>query len=1205
MLSGIALPVFAEGEKAVMGHSRYAVEFFYGEKEYIMSGGYDVMLSYVLEELGISGELQSWAVSDPALFNVVLYDDIPVFLSLRQFDTTEWLKVVVDGAEYDITVTDDNTTQNVPYLEDGFYADALSTYLDGTVSVTEDTYYQTHKTPAPSIVKQPKSTTTTLYDFAAGLPLSTIYIDETKFGDLLGTFAWEIDEDVNEILRDAIVYTPATNYVYCDPTKLPDGHFLNGAPTVLNGPLFSFTFTDAAILQDGTRANVKMLFSNAQIFTDERLKAMEDVAREHLADAEDWMEIAMISGDPEEIAAAQEAIDAAQAELAASYYAGMAVLAHDNNVSYGGTDDRDLTSTKSGFSQEQIDAASEAYTARINQYKSQEALSGIPDAVYKYPATGKSIDVTYQVIDNNGDPVNGTFIFAMVGINLERDPYRINSVNACKGLWWVHDNYPDMHFLNEQIAVTNSTIASDYIYVRANNTEVEPLNPGHTETSVPSEKRTGYYPQIVEVEEDGVKKTKIIANAYQASGDSTNYGGNDGYYSSGFVTLARSGFTITAYGHGYGDHTNPKRGGGMNTQAYGAPHIWYRYVSESGPHGNIQTTTEGNYEGKLSDTSDSGKDAEKLDPAAYVVPEGKTVTYTMMPENNNYHINKLWVKNENGRMQEIKFNGRPLYTMLPGQVYPFRDAAGKLCTLTAHENGVFTLEMPYAQHDEWVRVEWEGIMGQVTVKKETFHDESGSFNFNIRASKSEDVTTYGTGTEWDTDAVGSVWVVGGVCYAEFGGIHAEPADAAALGALVSEIMLIDRIEISGGKYLWKTDKKLSDLGLASPEDDDDLFVSFLFAESCVIGDTLDDTLNNQEKRIYFFNPRTATENVTTHWNFEEGKSQSDPIVNSFTLVVPDHDPDHDSITFEVPRKYKYEVWELPVGWELMSIDGVKGASIAAASLTDEHYAFEHTFLNRKLPDLTVEKQTLPDGAQDTFVFTVEIKSLPVDAQTGTVLATAGVIEGVIGYSFENPGDPFAVDGIIVPSGSFGFGQNTQLDTVCNKLLDLSSAQDIRLGAEEGTVVSSETQALRDWAEEQTVDGTRTVQFAFASPSKEVQPYKLPAPFAGADYDAESGLYTFTLHGGDKLAFPDIPYGYTYAVTEGDLPEDWVQVSETNASGTLDTDKTALFVNEKHGVFIPETGIYTDSLPYVLALGFVVMCFAGIVFRIRRKARIDE
>ena len=125
----------------------------------------------------------------------------------------------------------------------------------------------------------------------------------------------------------------------------------------------------------------------------------------------------------------------------------------------------------------------------------------------RYPATGKSIDVTYQVIDNNGDPVNGTFIFAMVGINLERDPYRINSVNACKGLWWVHDNYPDMHFLNEQIAVTNSSIASDYIYVRANNTEVEPLNPGDTERSVPSEKRTGYYPQIVEVEEDGVKKT--------------------------------------------------------------------------------------------------------------------------------------------------------------------------------------------------------------------------------------------------------------------------------------------------------------------------------------------------------------------------------------------------------------------------------------------------------------------------------------------------------------------------------------------------------------------------------------------------------------------------------------------------------------------------------------------------------------------------
>ena len=1232
MLSGIALPVFAEGEKAVTGHSRYAVEFFYGEKEYVMSGGYDVMLSYVLEELGISGELQSWAVSDPALFDVVLYDDIPVFLSLRQFDTTEWLKVVVDGAEYEITVTDDNTTQNVP--SDNFYSDTVTTRLDNTVSVTADTYYQNASSTEvanptlPTIVRQSQSANT-IYDFAAGLPLSAIFIDETKLGKKLGTFALEPNE--NQDYTGLITRDPATNTVSYNPGQTVDRHLLNGAPTVLEGPLFSFTFDDAAILPNGTLANLKITYSNAQLFTDERLAVMEKVAQEALDAAQKELEDALT---PAQKAAARAKIAAAQANLTASYHRGMVSLAQGSTLEYSHNDARNLTvaNTSTGFSQAQVDAAKTAYKNRIKKYQEQTDLGDIADGGINYPSLGKSLDVTYTVVDDEGHPINGDFIFAIVGINLERDPYAITANNGGRGLWWVNDEYPDMHFFNEQVAVTNNSIASDYIYVRPNNTMVEPINPN---LNPPNEsKRTGYFPQVVEATENGVQKTKFIANRGQSL-DS-----NDGYYSSGFVTLATSGFTITAYGHSYGN------GGNMNTQAYGSRRIWYRYVSSTGAGGNIQTTSEGNFGGTLDDTRDprtvtiidpdtgdpildpiTGEPQTEtvspkssiLDPGAYVVPEGKTVTYTLTPDD-KYQISRLFVKNASGALVELKFNGRPLNTMQPDDYCQIRDAAGKLCTLTALENGKFKLEMPYAQHDEEVCVKWEPIMGTVTVKKVTVDNAGGSFPFKISAKKDEFVTSYSTGTAWE-NAIGSVWWVGTTlikdeetdsfvevnvyntnCKAPDGNDMSEEA-IRTLGNLITGTTLMERVEISGGEYLWKTDKKLSDLGIQFAGEDDDLFVGFLSAADYFVGDTLDDALNNKKERIFFFDPNSQTEEVTSYWNFNEREGQPGYFEHSFTLNVPSNA----EISFDIPNKYEYNVSEiLPDGWELLSIDGVSGANIASSLLTAENGATaEHTFLNRKLPDLTVEKQTLPDDARDTFVFTVEIKSLPVDAQTCTVLATAGVSEGVIGYSFENPGDPFAVNGIIVPSGSFGLGQNTQLDTVCNMLLSLSSEQDIRLGAEEGTVVSSETQALRDWAEAQTVDGTRTVQFAFASPSKAIQPYKLPASFVGAPYDPGTGKYTFTLQGGDKLIFPDIPYGYTYAVTEGDLPEDWVQVSETNASGTLDTDKTALFVNEKHGVFIPETGIYTDSLPYVLALGFVVMCFAGIVFRIRRKARIDE
>ncbi|MBR7082340.1 MAG: hypothetical protein IKI49_06545, partial [Oscillospiraceae bacterium] len=816
---------------ATGGFSYYTVEFTYGELCYVLQGGEAVPLGDVLSYVGIYGEIEAAYGSNDALFSISNEGGIWTVTSHEAFDTTEWLRVTVGGVEYEIVVTDDNTSQNVPVPDPNdptqpFYSGTVSTRLDGAVAVTKDKYYygDPNADPPvpptagkPTIVKQSQSTDT-IYDFAAGLPLSTIFIDETKLGSDKGTFevasAWS-----------SSITCDATNLVSYNPSASAAGHLLNGTVNKLDGPLFSFTFEDAAILKDGTKANVKITYSNAKIFTDERLAVMEKVAQDHLDEATQ-------QGDATEIAAAQ-------AELAASYLQGTVALARGSTIAHAITDTRSLTTagTTTGFSQTQVEKAKEAYTERINKYKNQEGLGDILDDVYNTQALGKSIDITYDIVDDAGKPINGNFIFVFVGINLDRDPYRINGNNAAKGLWWVNDTYPHMHFLSEQIAVTNSSIASDYIYVRANNEKPEDLDPNYNVGNGASgiSKRTGFFPQVVEVTEDGVKKTKIISNGYQPKGGS-EVSGNDGYYSSGFVTLATSGFTITGYGHCFG-------GGTMNTQAYGARRIWYRYTSKTGPNGNIQTTTEGNSGGALDDTSDKGTKSDILDPNTYVVPEGKTVIYTLTPDS-KYQIAKLQVKNASGGMQEIKFNGEPLSTMQPGQYYQFRDAAGKLCTLTALDDtatgGIkFTLEMPYAQHDEEVRVQWERTDAEVTVKKKTVNNKTGSFPFKIRAWKNEYVTTYTTGTALQ-DAIDSVkFENGGYIKGDWYGNSVSTFTADELAAIVSGITLKEKIDVSGqgGKYLWKTDKKLSDVGLATvgSADDDDLFVNWETAGSAVVG----------------------------------------------------------------------------------------------------------------------------------------------------------------------------------------------------------------------------------------------------------------------------------------------------------------------------------------------------------------------------------
>ena len=155
-------------------------------------------------------------------------------------------------------MTDDNTTQNVP---DGIeYSNEIKTNLDDTPAVLNDEYVNAMwaKNGKPTNVMQSNSTTSAT-DFAAGLPLSTIFIDESMIGgtghdnDPDGEFTLLTTDPafVGGITLDDV---PANTLDYSDPDHPVMGKLVAYDPTLdasllqvspgtmteLNGPLFQF-----------------------------------------------------------------------------------------------------------------------------------------------------------------------------------------------------------------------------------------------------------------------------------------------------------------------------------------------------------------------------------------------------------------------------------------------------------------------------------------------------------------------------------------------------------------------------------------------------------------------------------------------------------------------------------------------------------------------------------------------------------------------------------------------------------------------------------------------------------------------------------------------------------------------------------------------------------------------------------------------------
>ena len=90
--------------------------------------------------------------------------------------------------------------------------------------------------------------------------------------------------------------------------------------------------------------------------------------------------------------------------------------------------------------------------------------------------------------------------------------------------------------------------------------------------------------------------------------------------------------------------------------------------------------------------------------------------------------------------------------------------------------------------------------------------------------------------------------------------------------------------------------------------------------------------------------------------------------------------------------------------------------------------------------------------------------------------------------------------------------------------------------------------------------------------------------------------TFYLKHGETLSIANLPYGVSYTVTEMAV-EGYTTTKEGDSGSITAATQTAAFTNERTTTV--DTGITTDSLPYVLLLGIVVL--AGAVLFIKRRA----
>ena len=290
----------------------------------------------------------------------------------------------------------------------------------------------------------------TIYTFASGMPLSTVYIDNTHFET---PTSWKmLTDEPGFVLRvPPTEFNNAGNgdfdkiWAIYDP-NIPGATQLDSTKeNYFAGNLFSFTFDNAAILSDGRVANVRITYSDAYITIDKRAT----------------------SGFPYSIR-----------------------LVCGKHMSTSSSDTRKGTETIDGERYSKAFGAASRMTATI------------------------------QIVDDDGNPIDGSFISCVEGINVRRT---IGGTLHIKAL----DNSYLYDFWCESVQVNGGTLSD--IYVRPNNEEEELFLPG---TSPKPYQLQWYYSYVTE-NDRGIKFTGAVWSV--PDGDALIIsGGHNHYYSAGF-----------------------------------------------------------------------------------------------------------------------------------------------------------------------------------------------------------------------------------------------------------------------------------------------------------------------------------------------------------------------------------------------------------------------------------------------------------------------------------------------------------------------------------------------------------------------------------------------------------------------------------------------------------------------------------------------
>lgn len=134
------------------------------------------------------------------------------------------------------------------------------------------------------------------------------------------------------------------------------------------------------------------------------------------------------------------------------------------------------------------------------------------------------------------------------------------------------------------------------------------------------------------------------------------------------------------------------------------------------------------------------------------------------------------------------------------------------------------------------------------------------------------------------------------------------------------------------------------------------------------------------------------------------------------------------------------------------------------------------------------------------------------------------------------------------------------------------------------------------------DKSQYFEFKVTLTGEEGKTYANSYTVSGGSYESNPSSIkigeetTFHLKHGETLSIANLPYGVSYTVTETEA-EGYSTTKEGDSGSITAATQTAAFTNDRTTTV--DTGITTDSLPYVLLLGIVAL--AGAVLFIKRRA----